>query len=303
MAFGVRVLFVAAGALNLSQRAFQKLPPTDGVSWVKRSDGIYAEKVAQGLAGSRAGISVGDKLIGIGFDGEKTEEITSPADVQMYLEAGGRRRQSHIFLSKAVLFFLRQLLLCRSRHIDPVPRWTPSIIFLVDRRHHLAWCRNLCPFQTRQPLAVCTAFRDRLPGGVCFSRLSARSGPDEISIWRSNFWTILRSRSLRRYFYIFVFDIRYGVLFSANSVGRRIVLYVPAAVFSVCPDLLSLIPQFFPEAGLTEAIARFERPNYDLSAGSTGSNFYHFVVGRLGRCRSCWSGGSLRTGRSWSASD
>ena len=83
------VLFVTAAALNLSQRAFQSLPPTDGVQWSQRSDGIYAEKVMRGFAGSRAGISVGDKLIGIGFDGEKTEEITSIADVQMYLESAG----------------------------------------------------------------------------------------------------------------------------------------------------------------------------------------------------------------------
>ena len=62
------VLLVAGGALNLSQRAFQKLPPTDGVVWMQRADGIYAEKVAPGFAASRAGISVGDKLIGIGLD-------------------------------------------------------------------------------------------------------------------------------------------------------------------------------------------------------------------------------------------
>ncbi|HNU09461.1 MAG TPA: hypothetical protein PKO33_16960, partial [Pyrinomonadaceae bacterium] len=30
------VLFVAGGALNLSQRALQKLPPVDGVDWVMR---------------------------------------------------------------------------------------------------------------------------------------------------------------------------------------------------------------------------------------------------------------------------
>jgi hypothetical protein len=66
------VLFVAAGALNLSQRTFQNLPPTDGVTWVQKSDGIYASKVQSGMAGSRAGISVGDKLIGIGFEGENT---------------------------------------------------------------------------------------------------------------------------------------------------------------------------------------------------------------------------------------
>src|SRR5687767_14102201 len=83
------VLFVTAAALNLSQRAFQNMPPTDGVRWSQRADGIYADKVTPGLAGARAGISTGDKLIGIGFDGEKTDEIISPADVQMYLESAG----------------------------------------------------------------------------------------------------------------------------------------------------------------------------------------------------------------------
>ena len=60
------VLLVAGGALNLAQRTFRKLPPTDGVRWEQRADGVYAAKVTPGFAGARAGISVGDKLIGIG---------------------------------------------------------------------------------------------------------------------------------------------------------------------------------------------------------------------------------------------
>ncbi len=83
------VLLVTAAALNLTQRATQNMPPTDGVHWVMRSDGVYAEKVVAGLAASRAGISVGDKLIGIALEGDTTQEITSPADVQMYLETAG----------------------------------------------------------------------------------------------------------------------------------------------------------------------------------------------------------------------
>src|ERR1051325_965570 len=83
------VLFVTAAALNLSQRAFQNMPPTDGVTWVQRDDGVYAKKVIDGLTGSREGVSVGDKWIGIGFDSDKPEEIPSPADVQMYLESAG----------------------------------------------------------------------------------------------------------------------------------------------------------------------------------------------------------------------
>ena len=51
------VLLVAGGALNLSQRAYHELPPTDGVLWVQRDTGIFAEKVMPGLAASRAGLS------------------------------------------------------------------------------------------------------------------------------------------------------------------------------------------------------------------------------------------------------
>ncbi len=83
------VLFVVGAALNLSERAFHNLPPTDGVLWLQKADGIYAEKVTSGLAASRAGIAVGDKLIGISFQGDKTQEIVSASDVQLYIEAVG----------------------------------------------------------------------------------------------------------------------------------------------------------------------------------------------------------------------
>ena len=124
------VLLVAAAALNLSQRAFEKLPATDGVLWTERADGIYAEKITPGFAGSRAGIAVGDKLIGIGFDGEKTEEITSPADVQIYLESAGVDGSLTYFYQKPAYSFSDNYYFADLRHIDAVPRWTPSIIFL-----------------------------------------------------------------------------------------------------------------------------------------------------------------------------
>ena len=68
------VIFVAVGALNLIQRAYNNLPPTDGVVWVQKDDGIYAGRVTQGFAASRAGVVAGDKLLGIGFDDKKIEE-------------------------------------------------------------------------------------------------------------------------------------------------------------------------------------------------------------------------------------
>jgi hypothetical protein len=43
------ILLVTGGALNLSQRANHAFPPTDGVLWKQKSEGIYAEKVTPNL--------------------------------------------------------------------------------------------------------------------------------------------------------------------------------------------------------------------------------------------------------------
>ena len=125
------VLLVAGGLLNLSQRGFQKLPPTDGVTWVYRDGGIYAQAVKPDLAGSRAGIAVGDRLIGIGLDADdNTDEITSVADVQMYLDAAGVDGNLTYFYQKPSYAPADSFYFADLRHIDAVPRWTPSIIFL-----------------------------------------------------------------------------------------------------------------------------------------------------------------------------
>lgn len=125
------VLFVVGGALNFSQRSSHQLPPTDGVTWVHRSDGIYAQKVMPGLSASRAGIAVGDKLIGISFDGDRSEEITSPADVQMYLEAAGVDGSLTYLYQRPSYSFSDNFYFADLKHIDTLPRWTASIVFLT----------------------------------------------------------------------------------------------------------------------------------------------------------------------------
>ncbi|HEY0428976.1 MAG TPA: ATP-binding protein [Pyrinomonadaceae bacterium] len=125
------VLFVVGGALNLSQRAYHPLPPTDGVVWTQKTDGIYAERVMPNLAASRAGIAVGDKLIGIGLESDRIEEITSPADVPMYLEAAGVDGNLTYFYQRPSYSFANNYYYADLRHIDTLPRWTASIIFLM----------------------------------------------------------------------------------------------------------------------------------------------------------------------------
>ena len=165
-------LFVVGGALNLSQRASHNLPPTDGVVWQLKNDGgIYAEKVLPGLAASRAGISTGDKLLGISLDSDKTDEITSPADVQMYLEAAGVDGSLTYFYQRPSYSFANNFYYADLKHIDTLPRWTAGHYFSDSGRYCLARCRDFRAFQTRRTRAVCAAFCDYLFGGVRFSRL------------------------------------------------------------------------------------------------------------------------------------
>ena len=124
------VLFVVGGALNLSQRAYQQLPPTDGVIWTQRADGIYAEKVTPRLAASRAGIAVGDKLLGISLDEKQFDEVNQASDVQQYLEVAGAGNTLTYFYQRPSYSFANNFYYADLRNIDTFPRWTASLIFL-----------------------------------------------------------------------------------------------------------------------------------------------------------------------------
>jgi PAS domain S-box-containing protein len=123
------VLLVAGGALNLSQRAARSLPPTDGILWVQKTNGIFAETVIPGLSGSRAGISQGDRLYAISLDGKSYDEVISIADVPMYLDSAGIGGSLTYRIEKPYSF-TNNVYLADLRNIDSLPRWTPSIVFL-----------------------------------------------------------------------------------------------------------------------------------------------------------------------------
>jgi len=271
------VLFVAAGALNLSQRAFQNLPPTDGVRWTQHSDGIYAEKVTPGMAGSRAGISVGDKLIGIGFAGEKTEEITSVADVQMYLETAGVDGNLTYFYQKPTYSFTNNFYFADLRHIDSVPRWTPSIIFLAIVG--LIWLGvgifvlfkqgSRSPFVLHFATVCLAAF-------VFHAYRSIGIGKDfDLAV------DLLDNIALAFFVPLFLhFCIRYPVRSAVFTEQRwkTYALYLPAAIFSLALVFVSLIPQFFLESSLTAAIAAAS-DKVNIFGVLYQLNFWHFVAG------------------------
>ncbi len=284
----VTVLFVAGGALNLSQRSFNKLPPTDGVLWTKRADGgIYAEKVASGFAGSRAGIAVGDKLIGIGLDSDKTDEITSVADVQMYLESAGVAGSLTYFYQRPSYSFADNYYFADLRNIDSVPRWTPSIIFLAIVG--IIWLGVgvfvLFKQGSRSPFVlhfatVCLAafvFHTYRPLGL---------GEDfDLAV------NLLDDIAFAFFVPLFLhFCIRYPVrsdVFEAQR-WKTLLLYVPAAVITIFLIFVSVIPQIFVQGALAENVARLV-DRYDLIGLSYRILFYHFVIGvSAGACFLLW---------------
>ena len=271
------VLFVTAAALNMSQRAFQNLPPTDGVLWSQRADGIYADKVQQGFAGSRAGVSVGDKLIGIGLDEHKIDEVTSIADVQMYLESAGVAGSLTYSFQRPSYAFADNFYFADLKKIDSVPRWTPSIIFLAIVG--VIWLGvgifvlfkqgGRSPFVLHFATVCLAAF-------VFHSYRSIGLGRDfDLAI------DLLDNIALAFFVPLFLhFCIRYPVRSDVFSTERwkTYVLYVPASVFSIALIFVSLIPQFWPESGLTASLAGL-MDRFNVFGVLYQTNFYHFVAG------------------------
>lgn len=274
------VLLVAGAALNYSQRAFQNMPPTDGVRWTQRSDGIYADKVTPGFAGSRAGISVGDKLIGIGFEGEKTEEITSVADVQMYLESAGVDGNLTYFYQKPAYSFSDNYYFADLKHVDSIPRWTPSIIFLSIVG--IIWLSvgifvlfkqgSRSPFVLHFALVCVAAF-------VFHTYRSIGMGRDfDLAV------DLLDNFALAFFVPLFLhFCIRYPVRSDVFLEPRWLTyaLYVPAGAFSLLLTALSVVPQLIPESQLSAQMAALV-DRFNLFGTFYTANFYHFVLGVSG---------------------
>ncbi|MEP7036764.1 MAG: GAF domain-containing protein, partial [Acidobacteriota bacterium] len=271
------IMFVAGGALNLSQRASHALPPEDGVKWVQKADGIYAEKVMPDLAASRAGIAVGDKLIGISLDEKQFDEVISPADVQMYLETAGVDGNLTYFYQRPSYSFSDNFYYADLKHIDTPPRWTASIIFLSIVG--LVWLGIgifvLFKQGSRSPFVlhfatVCLAafiFHVYKPLGL---------GEDlDLAI------SLLDDFAFAFFVPLFLhFCLRYPVRSEVFDKPRwkTYALYVPAALISLGIFTLSLIYYFAPKAAFITGLANFT-DKFNLFGIFYQANFYHFVIG------------------------
>ncbi len=251
----VTVLLVAGGALNLSQRAYHDLPPTDGVLWVQRSGAIYAEKVTPGLAASRAGISRGDRLLTVSLDGESFDEVVSVADIPMYLDAAGVGGTLTYYYQKTSYSFVNNFYYADLKNIDTLPRWTPSIIFLTIVG--LIWLGvgmfvlfkqgSRSPFVLHFAMVCLAAF-------VFHVYRSLNLGQDlDLAV------NLLDDIAFAFFAPLFLhFCLRYPVHSQVfdNQRWKTLALYVPAAILSLTILVFSLGP-LFPIEAISSALRNF----------------------------------------------
>ncbi len=278
------VLFVVGGALNLSQRAYHKLPPTDGVVWQLKNDGgIYAERVVPGFAAARAGISTGDRLIGIGLDSDKTDEITSPADVQMFLEAAGVDGDLTYFYQRPSYSFSNNYYYADLKHLDTQQRWTAPIIFLTFVG--IVWLGvgifvlfkqgGHAPFVLHFAIICLAAF-------VFHVYRSLYIGEDfDLAI------NLIDNLAFAFFGPLFLhFCLRYPVRNEVfdNSRWQTYLLYLPAGLISLGIFSLSLFSQislkwelFNLKWQLHDTVA-FYLDKFNLLGNLYQANFYHFVI-------------------------
>ena len=275
------VLFVVGGALNLSQRASQQLPPTDGVEWAQKPDGIYAEKVTPKLAASRAGIAVGDKLLGISLDEKQFDEVALASDIQQYLEVAGAGNSLTYFYQRPSYSFANNFYYADLRNIDTFPRWTASLIFLSFVG--IVWLGvgifvlfkqgSQSPFVLHFATVCLAAFVFHVykPIGI---------GKDlDLTI------SLLDDAAFAFFVPLFIhFCLRYPVKSNVFDEKRwkTFALYLPATLITLGIFILSLtfpiVDRLVPNSALVENLAVLTN-KFNLFGVLYQANFYHFVIG------------------------
>ena len=271
------VMFVVVGALNLLQRGYNQLPPTDGVQWVQKQDGIYAERVRRGYAASRAGLAAGDKLIGIGFDEDQIQEIVSVSDNYIYLDQAGVGGKLTYLYQRPSYSFENNFYYADLRNIDSLPRWTPSIILLTIVG--IIWLGIgvfvLLKQGSRSPFVLHFA-------SVCLTAYAFHSyrplglGEDfDLAV------KLLDDMAFAFFVPLFLhFCIRYPVRSEVFDKKRwtTYVLYVPAVLISFAILFVSLAYHVVPGESFSIWLAGIT-DRFDLITNLDKINLYHFVGG------------------------
>jgi two-component system NtrC family sensor kinase len=123
-------LLVAAGVLNVVQRAKHQTPAKDGVTWADTKDGIIAVSVERKSAAARAYVIPGDRLLGISLDGNKKEEVIHAREVQMYLDQARLDGEIHYLLERPSYPVESRYYWADLDSLGVIENWTPRGLYL-----------------------------------------------------------------------------------------------------------------------------------------------------------------------------
>ena len=270
-------MFVAVGALNLIQRAYNDLPATDGVLYTQKADGIYVEKVKKGFAASRAGLAPGDKLIGMGDDDETIDESVRVSDIPIYHEQAGVGGSLTYLYQRPSYSFKNNFYYADLRNLDSVPRWTPSIvllsvlgaIWLAIGVFVLLKQGSRSPFVLHFASVCLLAF-------VFLSYKAIGLGEDfDLAV------QLLDDMAFAFFVPLFLhFCLRYPVRSEVFDDPRwtTYALYVPAALISATILFFSLAYHVVPGEGFAIWLGDFT-DRFDVYVTLDRINLYHFIVG------------------------
>ncbi len=271
------VLLVAGAALNLSQRAYKEFPPTDGVEWSQRNDGIYADSVAKGLAASRVGMVAGDKLIGIGLDQDHIQEIKGIEDIYVFLETVGPGGNLTYFYQRPSYTYAESFYKADLKNIDTATRWTPTIIlmsivgiiWLIIGIFVLFKQGGRSPFVLHFAMVCLSAF--------VFHAYRPIGLGEDFDLGAQ----LIDDLSFAFFVPLFLhFCLRYPVRSDVFDDPRwkTYVLYVPAGLLSLTGIFLSLAYNIIPSKAATDALYDFVIRN-DVFSILNVVLYWHFVIG------------------------
>jgi two-component system NtrC family sensor kinase len=123
-------LVVCAGVLNLAQRSRHKSPPTDGITWSQRSNGVFVQRVEPGSIGDHAGVLPGDHLISIGDGIHKEDEVVLARDVQIYLDEAGVGGHLEYRIERPSMPEGARMYFADIYTLDSIPKWTNYDVYL-----------------------------------------------------------------------------------------------------------------------------------------------------------------------------
>jgi len=270
------LLFTAGAGLNLYQRSFGEIPPTDGVVWVEKNDGIYASKIIPDLSGATAGLWTNDRLVGISLDAENFQEIETVSDIQIILEEAGVGSNVTYWIERRSFDLTGYFYYVDLNNLSSPPAWTASylVLIMVGLTWLLAGAFVLAKQGGQSPFV--THFANLCLAAFVFHVYKPiGSGEDfDLAVSILDNWSFVLFSGLFMHFCL-----RYPTRSEVfdRSRWKNLSVYLPVTLLAIITAVLSLYSFALP----SDTAAAFQSiiNKYDLIVLSDSLNYYFFNFG------------------------